>query len=303
MSFNLQEYELLIINSPIESGLFLEVLKECTDKKKKNKVIVSITTYGGIPNEAYQVGRYLQNTYDDVVAYIPSQCKSAGTLLAAAASKIFFTPFGELGPLDVQVRKKDEILGRRSGLNTVAAIENLKIHTFDMFEHFMWEITALSRGAISFKTAAEISAKTASDIMSNIYKQVDIESLGQDCRDLSVATQYCKRLAAFFGNIKEKGINKLVKGYPSHDFVIDPREASTIFEHSSMSPHELFTFSMQHGDKIIRPRDSKDTIIEIIHTESETENAECENEKSQDDTNSSPADSQGEHQSGDDQQG
>ena len=46
------------------------------------KAVLILVTYGGLANVAYRVARYLQTVYDeDVVAFIPVQCKSAGTLL------------------------------------------------------------------------------------------------------------------------------------------------------------------------------------------------------------------------------
>ena len=155
-------HDFLILNSPIEDGVFTRVMS-CTTKRenKTNKrLVLALVTYGGAADVAYRVGRFLQSVYEDITVFVPSSCKSAGTLLALAANKIVMSPFGELGPLDVQLRVKDEIFGRRSGLTTRAAITDLQSHTFDLFEHFMLNIIRNSYGNVSFKVAADISART-----------------------------------------------------------------------------------------------------------------------------------------------
>lgn len=261
---NFDDYDHLLINSPIDEEVFLRVLSALQQKDRKKNIVLTIVTYGGLPNEAFKVGRYIQTIYDDVIAFIAGECKSAGTLLASSARKIYFTSLGELGPLDVQLRKRDEIYGRRSGLNTISAIENLHKHTFSLFEHFMLEITKTSLGAVSFKTAAEISAQTASNIMSTIYGQVNMESLGQDFRDLSVATEYCRRLSEKFSNIDKKGIAKLVHSYPSHDFVIDVNEAKDIFKNVDLAPKEIYALVVKYGAKMFCPYRASDRVVEIL---------------------------------------
>ena len=41
--------------------------------------------------------------------FIPRRCKSAGTLLLIGATSLIISDRGELGPLDVQLSKPDEI--------------------------------------------------------------------------------------------------------------------------------------------------------------------------------------------------
>jgi ClpP class serine protease len=42
---------------------------------------------------------------------VSGYCKSAGTLIALGANELAFGEHGELGPLDVQIAKRDEVLG------------------------------------------------------------------------------------------------------------------------------------------------------------------------------------------------
>ena len=248
----------------MEENLFLDVVRCVTKNKKNKKLVIALVSWGGLADPAYRTGRYLQSVYDEITAFIPSQCKSAGTLLATAANAIVMSPFGELGPLDVQLRKKDEIFGRRSGLITRAAINDLETHTFQMFENFMLGIIQHSYGSVSFKVAADISARTASDVMGKIYEQINPDSLGQDFRDLNVANKYCERLSKWSKNINAKGIQRLVHEYPSHDFVIDSEEAKEIFFHVNLPTRSLLEFMRNNIDCMMQPRDSGNVVVRMI---------------------------------------
>ena len=77
-------YDFLLINSPMEDDLFFEVAKCVAQGRASSKVVAAVVTLGGLAGAAYRIGRYLQTTYDEVVIFVPSLCKSAGTLLATA---------------------------------------------------------------------------------------------------------------------------------------------------------------------------------------------------------------------------
>jgi hypothetical protein len=263
-------YDFLLVNSSMQGLLYPRVMRSVLGGRKNSKLVLCLITYGGSADVAYRIGRYLQSVYDEITVFIPSMCKSAGTLLATAAHSIVMTPFGELGPLDVQLRQRAEIFGRRSGLITRAAISDLKNHTFELFEHFMLEITG--RGSISFKTAAEIAARTSAEIMGRIYEQINPDLLGQDFRDLNVATEYCERLNGKFENIQvdvhdpeSNGIKRLVHGYPSHDFVIDFEEAKEIFQRVELPSDLLYAILQDERTGTIVPRDSG-MLVEISQT-------------------------------------
>ncbi|MGS0536682.1 hypothetical protein [Pseudoalteromonas sp. SaAl2] len=65
-----------------------------------------MNTFGGDPHAGYKMARLLQYEYKHLTVAIPEMCKSAGTLIAIAANEIIYGPLGELGPLDIQTRKK-----------------------------------------------------------------------------------------------------------------------------------------------------------------------------------------------------
>ncbi len=256
-------YDFLLINHDIDSNLFGNVFECVTTKRQNDKVVVLVVTFGGLANVAYRVGRFLQTMYEEVVVFIPSLCKSGGTLLVAAAHRVIIIGFGELGPLDVQLFRRDEIWGQRSGLTTRSALLDLKEHTFELFDHFIVSIIARSRGSVSFRLAAEIAAKATGQMMSTIYAQINPEALGQDFMDLRVAEKYCERLNKKSGNIMPEAIRRLVYDYPSHDFVIDFEEAKEIF-HNVELPTPTILSLLNRPVSIIQPRTGIQGIVMML---------------------------------------
>lgn len=258
--------DILIVNSEVDHQLYYEILHCVSQKRRNNNVILCLVTHGGLASDAYRVGRYLQTIYDDFTIFVPSFCKSAGTLIACAAQQIIMSPWGEIGPLDAQLAKQDEIAGRRSGLTTRSALADLKNHALELYEHFAVNIVTRSGNLVSFKLASEIAAKAASDMMSNIYSQINPVALGQDIRDLSVASAYCERLNRKYNNVRPDAIRKLVHEYPTHDFVIDNEEAKELFNRIELPSPRLYKFHMDNFIVLGAPLADK-RFVDIVNLE------------------------------------
>jgi membrane-bound ClpP family serine protease len=97
-------YDIILVNGPIDESLQIE-LQRCISQrfadnkgKRNTKIVVALVTYGGLPNSAFKIGRFLQSMYEEVVCFVPSQCKSAGTLIVTAGHKLVMSSLGEIGP-------------------------------------------------------------------------------------------------------------------------------------------------------------------------------------------------------------
>lgn len=255
-------YDAIIMNGLIEESLFAQLTKALGEGKKSDKAVLALVTYGGQANAAYRISRMLQGMYNDLVIFVPSLCKSAGTLIATAGSKIVISPFGEIGPLDVQLPERDEIGERKSGLTTRSALEDLRSHSFELFSDFMMEIKNRSGSNVSFRLAAELARDVTIGLMGNVYQQVHPDALGKDFRDLSIATKYGERLNRKFGNLKADGIAKLVHEYPSHDFVIDHEEAGEIFNRVELPQPKLWDLVKRRRNQLMVPK-VRNFVVEI----------------------------------------
>src|ERR1700735_3694000 len=65
---------------------------------------------------------------------------------------------GELGPLDIQISRKDEIWAQSSILNVDAAVKTLEATAKKMFFDYLYEIKQYNR-AVTYRTAADIAVE------------------------------------------------------------------------------------------------------------------------------------------------
>ena len=205
------------------------LLCEALRNKKYEHAILAITTPGGDPHAAFRIARALQHEYpkNGFAALVPGFCKSAGTLIVTGAKALYMADMSELGPLDVQVRKGDELFARNSGLEIFEAITFLRNQTLMTFRDQARALTG--RDGLSTKTAADIAIRLTRGIFEPISAQIDPIRLAEMQRANDIMMAYGLRLAEVGKNLKQDGIPTLIGGYPSHGFVIDRKEARAIF--------------------------------------------------------------------------
>jgi len=216
-------------------------------RTRRKNFLLMLTTLGGDPHAAYRMARFIQESFKTVgqdeanpdasvneqgkfYIYIDTFCKSAGTILALGADTLIMSDLGELGPIDVQLRKSDEVGERSSGLTPMDALHALDDlateHFSDLFKHL--------RGGkdrelvFSTKMASEIAAKITVGLFGHIYSQIDPMRLGEFDRATRIALEYGNRLA--HNNLHPNKLGHLLSDYPAHAFVIDRKEAKEIFK-------------------------------------------------------------------------
>jgi hypothetical protein len=236
--------DLYLYNGPINNEGYLEAMAAVSVQRLAKKAILLLTTYGGDAEAGYKIARWFQRFYEELWLYPTNICASAGTLVAVGANGLYMSPFSELGPLDVQLTKRNELGEFKSGLVTKAALEKLQEAALGFWEYFMLEIKQKGGPNLTFDTCAGIATSVCSAVFGELYKKIDPEILGQDDRDLKVAQEYGNRLARRGGNISEDAIKKLVNDYPSHDFVIDSEESRTLFNKVEFPPDSVMQLAL-----------------------------------------------------------
>jgi len=213
-------------------------LSDALEKRenKKEKVCLILVTYGGNPDAGYRIARALRHHYKEVEILIPDVCKSAGTLLCIGANKLIFGDRGELGPLDIQLSKPDEMFENMSGLDILQALNALEAQVLKSFKNYLVDI----RGGCRLKTkiAADIAAKLTDGFIAPISAKIDPVTLGEHQRAMQIAYDYGERLNDSSKSLHTKALGKLIASYPSHGFVIDRKEAKTLFKNVSYPDNE-----------------------------------------------------------------
>jgi hypothetical protein len=193
-------------------------------------VLVLLVTSGGDADAAYKIARALQRYYTRFSASIPGYCKSAGTIVATGAHELIIHDHGELGPLDVQMRKPDELWETSSGLTVMEALTTLEQQAYRMLEDCFLSIKGGSGGQVTFKTATEVAVKTVTGLLHPVFEQIDPMHVGEAGRAMNVGSNYGERLGRYGENLRPHALAQLVAGFSSHSFVIDREEAATYFE-------------------------------------------------------------------------
>jgi hypothetical protein len=205
------------------------LIASCGRRKRRANIFLILVTEGGDPDAAYRIARCLQDGYEKFSVCVSGYCKSAGALVALGANEIVYSRNGELGPLDVQMAKKDELWETESGLTTSTALTALRTEAFATFEEFFLSISASTRGRITLHTASEIAAKLTEGLFAPITGQLDPLRMGEALRSMTIGKEYGIRLMAKGRNFNVDSLEQMLSKYPSHGFVIDGSEARTLF--------------------------------------------------------------------------
>ncbi|MDA8306205.1 MAG: SppA protein [Deltaproteobacteria bacterium] len=219
--------DVIVYAGPIRETLGNDLFK-CCRRREGKRAILFLTTGGGDPHAAFRIARCLQIRYEEGFSIlINTFCKSAGTLVAIGAKEIIMSDMAELGPLDVQIPKTNELVAQTSGLELSHALAWIGDYAFSIFEQYFLQIAVRSGGQISTASAIQAATKMAVGFMKPIYEQIDPMRIGEVDRAMKIASDYGIRLNQ--GNLKEDALDQLISEYPDHNFVIDRGEAKELF--------------------------------------------------------------------------
>lgn len=222
--------DVLMYNGPIDRGADECLIDMCGERvERRRNVTLVLVTSGGDAHAAYRLARCLQTYYEQFTVIISGWCKSAGTLITLGADEIVFGPHGELGPLDVQMKKEDDIWKVSSGLTVTEALDDLEFRAFKMLSEHSEQIVGDSLGQITFRTAADIVGDLIGRLLAPIYQQIDPMHIGEAARATKIAVDYAERLVRA-DTVDPYKLAGLIVNYSSHGFVIDEREARTYFK-------------------------------------------------------------------------
>ena len=193
-----------------------------------DKLEVLLFSGGGHAEYAFQLAKLFRRHAKKLNVIVPFEAKSAATLMCLAADTIFMGERAELGPLDVQISDPFEKgLESFSPIDEFKSMEFLREYAVEMMDYYA--IALVERAGMSVKDAYHDAMAAVANTMAPMYAKVDPSKIGSYRRSLAVAEEYAKRLLESRKVVNaEKIAERLVWKYPSHDFIIDRREALEI---------------------------------------------------------------------------
>ena len=221
--------DVVIYNGILERDQDRFFIETCERRAKRTNVLLVLVTEGGDAHCAFRIARCLQNHYQKFTVFVPGYCKSAGTLLALGAHEIVMSEHGELGPLDVQDNKKDDLFGTQSGLTAQNAIAEIRQQAFEAFEQYFVTMMIRSRNRIALRTATNVASSLVTGMFSPLLEKLDPLYVGEIARASAIARDYGIRLLERSTNMNIEQLDQLITEYNSHHFVIDQVEAERLF--------------------------------------------------------------------------
>ncbi|XAZ21658.1 hypothetical protein LVY75_22840 [Sinorhizobium sp. B11] len=246
--------DVFLYNGEISRRADLRFINMVAETKKSDECMVVMVTGGGDPDAAYKMARYLQHRYDRFSVLISGLCKSAGTLFAIGAHDVIFAPYGELGPLDIQLTKTDQLAGMESGLNISEAFSALETRARDTFISSTLEIISSSGGVVSFQTASHAATEIVGALYGPVFARIDPEEVGSRSRAMRIGEDYGKRLNLKWNNMRPDALDLLSQTYSSHAFVIDSLEAQSLFNRVRMAEDAEMNLVKELGDLARHPQ-------------------------------------------------
>ena len=228
-------------------------------------VVLILVTRGGNADSAYRIARHLQNCYGRFTLFVSGYCKSAGTLIATGAHELVMSEYGELGPLDVQMSKRDELWESQSGLAVEDTLIALQHRAQETFVGFLLNLKEGSGGSVSLKMATEVATSMTSGLFAPIYGQIDPLHVGEAGRAMNITSEYGQRLLEVGKNIEQAKLLQIISGYPSHEFVIDLKEANQLFKSVRQPDERESLLAALLGARALLPSNSNDLEPPTIH--------------------------------------
>ncbi|MDP9364624.1 MAG: hypothetical protein M3Q10_10445 [Chloroflexota bacterium] len=232
-------YEANSVSEAIADQLFLQR----DELKPGEPVAVVIDSLGGDAREAYRIATLLRKQCGGFVAVVPRMAKSAATLFAFGADQIVLGEFGELGPLDVQIRAEP---GEpfESALNEVEAVQRLRTDVLAAVDETMWLLLPrlLKKPDAVLPHAIELVTKT----MRPLLEKVDTKLYTKRSRELKVGEDYAARLLTNrYPKEAAKAIaQSFVHDYADHIVIIDAEEAARVMQEAQKATHGLVDASL-----------------------------------------------------------
>ena len=232
-------------------------LQSVLGDRKFEEVDLVIHSGGGDINVAYQMVELIRLHADRLFACVPLYAKSAATLLCLGADEICLDKLAQLGPLDTQVYEEQK--GGKgnfaSALNPFKTLEQLQMFSLEalntsvemIYRRYRLDLDECIQHAINF----------VSGTMGPLFSRLNPEKLGEYSRALAIVSEYGDRLLRRYSSwdVEKRTyvVDKLVHGYPSHNYIIDYHEL------------EELGFSVQLSEGVER-KTMQDALIACVRT-------------------------------------
>ena len=196
----------------------------------QRRLAMVLESPGGSIEWAFWIAKTLREHCRELDIVIPSDAKSAATLIALAADRILMGRRGQLGPLDPQ--RPDPTGGAvfRSPLETIQGLQYLRRYYQESIDDMM--LNLIGKAGMDIPYALDQTPNILAPAITPLYQNVNVRELGDAFRALLVGERYAKEAMRRWSPIPEMVANQVVESlvwdYPDHGHIIDLDEAHRI---------------------------------------------------------------------------
>lgn len=225
---------------------------------------VILDSTGGPLDSAFRTALYLSRYADQLNIYVPRRAKSASTLITVAGNSIFMSPFGELGPLDTQIRDPRNPTDYISALDCYQSVDYVREFGFSTLSQALKQLAAVTQGKLLLTDSLDAAAKFAIGSITPMLSQTRSLDFGAWGRSLKMGEKYAQILISRTGEADQgrakRIASRLVYGYTHHRFPIDITEARDM----GLDPQEMSEEEYESAIEIVSTCTDNQVCIEFV---------------------------------------
>jgi len=205
---------------------------------------VLLDSAGGSLDSAYATTLYLSAYAQTLEVYVADRAKSASTLLALGADKVYLSTFGELGPLDSQIRDPRNPVIWVSALDCYQSVDYVRDFGVKTVKEVLDRLVTATGKRIPVEDLLATATTFSLGLIEPMMRSVPALDFGGWGRNLRISERYARKLLADRNMADDSDridtAHELVYGYPHHLFPIDVNEARRIGIDAILMDRELY---------------------------------------------------------------
>jgi hypothetical protein len=225
---------------------------------------VLLDSTGGPLDSAFRTVLFLSRYARTLNVYVPRKAKSASTLIAVGANTIFMSPFGELGPLDTQIRDPRNPTDYISALDCYQSVDYVREFGFSTLSQALKQLAAVTQGKLLLTDSLNAAAQFAIGAITPMLSQTRSLDFGAWGRSLKMGERYAQILISRASEVDqsraERIASRLVYGYTHHMFPIDITEARDM----GLKPQEMSKEQYERAMDVVSICTDNQVCVEFI---------------------------------------
>jgi Serine dehydrogenase proteinase len=225
---------------------------------------VLLDSTGGPLDSAFRTVLFLSRYAKTLNVYVPRKAKSASTLIAVGANAIFMSPFGELGPLDTQIRDPRNPTDYISALDCYQSVDYVREFGFSTLSQALKQLAAVTQGKLLLTDSLNAAAQFAIGAITPMLSQTRSLDFGAWGRSLKMGERYAQILISRASEVDqsraERIASRLVYGYTHHMFPIDITEARDM----GLKPQEMLKEQYDRAMEVLTTCSDNQVCVEFV---------------------------------------